>query len=107
MTTRKPLPPPGARIPMVYLSCLAVEDNDVGVLRALLHAALEHLRQGPWHYAIAGVHEADPLAVVLAACEPPPIPVHLVHAGGPRPPAKVRAFVEFAAERLRREKVLR
>ena len=66
VTTRKPLPPPGARIPMVYLSCLAVEDNDVGGMRALLHAALEHLRQGPWHYAIAGVHEADPLAVVLA-----------------------------------------
>ena len=66
VTTRKPLPPPGARIPMVYLACLAVEDNDVRVLRELLHATLEHLSQGPWHYAIAGLHESDPLALVLA-----------------------------------------
>jgi hypothetical protein len=29
-------------------------------------AAHEQLRRGPWHYAIAGLHESDPLAAVLS-----------------------------------------
>jgi len=66
LTPLKPLPGPGARIPFVYLACLAAEDNDVGVFRHLVRAAHEHLRRGPWHYAIAGLHESDPLAEVLS-----------------------------------------
>jgi hypothetical protein len=38
--------------------------------------------------------------------EPPPIPVQLVSADGRKAAAKVRAFVDFAAERLRAEPVL-
>ena len=41
------------------------------------------------------------LAVVLAAFEPPPIPVHLVRRG-PMVPQKLRAFIDFAAPRLKR-----
>ena len=66
VSARKPLPDPGARIPMVYIACLAVEDDDAALLRHLLRAVHEHCRQGPWHFAIAGLHEADPLAPVLA-----------------------------------------
>jgi len=66
LTPLKPLPVPGARIPFVYLACLATEDNDVEVFRHLLRAAHERLRQGPWHYAIAGLHESDPLAKALS-----------------------------------------
>jgi hypothetical protein len=65
LTPLKPLPQPGDRIPYVYLACIAVERNDAALFRMLLRAALEALRAGPWHYAIAGLHEADPLATVL------------------------------------------
>jgi hypothetical protein len=62
----KPLPAPGAKLPLVYLCCIAVQDNDALLFRALLRHAYNALRTGPWHYAIAGLHEHDPLAQVLA-----------------------------------------
>ncbi len=43
---------------------------------------------------------------MLAGFEPPPVPVHIVYPAGRRAPAKVRAFVEFARERLAAEPVL-
>ena len=61
----KPLPAPGARIPYVYLACAATEGNDATLFRFLLRAAHEALRRGPWSFAIAALHEADPLADVL------------------------------------------
>jgi hypothetical protein len=61
----KPLPPKGGRVPYLYLSCVAVEGNDVRLFRALLRFAYNELRLGHWHYAIAGLHEEDPLALVL------------------------------------------
>jgi hypothetical protein len=61
----KPLPEPGARIPHVVLACLAVQNDDGVLFRCLLRAAYNELRRGPWHYAIAGLHERDPLAAVL------------------------------------------
>jgi hypothetical protein len=63
----KPLPPPGGRVPYLYISCIAVQGNDVPLFRALFRFAYNHLRRGRWHYAIAGLHENDPLAQVL--CE--------------------------------------
>lgn len=62
----KPLPAPGGRIPYVYLACIAVKDDDAGVFRFLLRAAHDDLRRGPASFAIAALHEADPLAAVLA-----------------------------------------
>lgn len=59
-----------------------------GVVRVLSYQVAEEVRQGQ-------------LAIVLADCEPPPIPVQLVHLEGRRAAARVRAFVDFAAERLR------
>jgi DNA-binding transcriptional LysR family regulator len=49
---------------------------------------------------------AGRLVVLLEAYEPAPIPVQLVYVAGRKAPAKVRAFVDFAAERLRAEPVL-
>jgi len=40
------------------------------------------------------------LKIVLAEFEPPPLPIHIVHAEGRRASAKLRAFVDYAAERL-------
>jgi hypothetical protein len=61
----RPLPAPGARIPGVYLACLATEEDDVNVFRHLLRATHEAIRRGPWHFAIAGLHEKDPRAAAL------------------------------------------
>jgi DNA-binding transcriptional LysR family regulator len=44
---------------------------------------------------------------VLAAYRPEPIPVQLVYPSGRRAAAKVRAFVQFAAARLRALPALR
>lgn len=62
----KPLPAPGARIPYLYFSLIAVRDNNAAVFRGLLRHAYNELRAGPWHYGIASLHERDPLAAVLS-----------------------------------------
>jgi DNA-binding transcriptional LysR family regulator len=41
------------------------------------------------------------LEVVLAACEDPPMPVHVISPHGRLALPKVRAFVDFAVPRLR------
>ncbi|WP_280152950.1 LysR family transcriptional regulator [Piscinibacter sp. XHJ-5] len=64
-----------------------------GLARALSYQVAESVKQGR-------------LRIVLADHEPPPIPVQVVHADGRRAAAKVRAFIDFAVERLRREPVL-
>jgi DNA-binding transcriptional LysR family regulator len=43
------------------------------------------------------------LQTVLVAYEPPPSPIHIVHPEGRHLPAKVRLFIDYAAERLRRK----
>ncbi len=43
------------------------------------------------------------LQTVLVEYEPPPAPVHIVHPEGRHLPAKVRLFIDYAAERLRRK----
>jgi hypothetical protein len=42
------------------------------------------------------------LKVILQDYEPPPIPVHLVHAGQSILPLKLRRFTEFATVGLRK-----
>ena len=59
------------------------------------------------HYQVDADVRAGRLKIVLAEFEPEPLPVHLVHVAGRRVPAKLRAFIDFAAERLRAEPVLR
>lgn len=57
-------------------------------------------------YQVADDVCAGRLRIVLAEYEPAPIPVQMVTLAGRRAPAKVRAFVDFAVERLRSEPVL-
>jgi DNA-binding transcriptional LysR family regulator len=47
------------------------------------------------------------LVRLLPEHEPAPIPIHVVHPEGRRASARVRAFVDFAVERLRAEPSLR
>jgi DNA-binding transcriptional LysR family regulator len=60
----------------------------IGLTRVLSYQIAETLRRGE-------------LAIVLEAFEPEPMPVSLVHAGGRLLPIKLRAFLDFAAPRLR------
>ncbi len=53
------------------------------------------------HYQVAEAVEADALRIVLAAFEPAPAPVSLVHASRRQMPLKMRRFVDFAVPRLR------
>ncbi|WP_374302039.1 LysR family transcriptional regulator [Ferrovibrio sp.] len=57
-------------------------------------------------YMVAPELQAGKLKVLLAEYERPPIPVHLLHAEGRRANAKLRAFIDFAAEGLRANPVL-
>lgn len=46
------------------------------------------------------------LQTVLEDYEPEPLPIHLVHVEGRKAPAKIRTFIDFAAEHLRYVAVL-
>lgn len=65
VTPLKRLPAPGARVPYLYLSAVAVADDNPEVFAQLLATVCNAVRTGPWHYAICGLHERDPLAAVL------------------------------------------
>jgi DNA-binding transcriptional LysR family regulator len=52
-------------------------------------------------YQAAPARRAGTLALALVDFEPEPWPVHLVYAGGRLLPLKLRAFLDFAAPRLR------
>ncbi len=67
LTPLKPLPAPGDRVPYLYFSCVAVQGDDCSLFSGLLRYAYRALRTGPWHYAIIGLHERDPLLEVLAS----------------------------------------
>lgn len=49
---------------------------------------------------------AGRLQIVLEDFEQPPLPVHIVHPEGRNASAKVRAFIDFARERLRANRVI-
>lgn len=91
------------RIVVTPRSSFVTNNNET----ALAAALADHGLARALSYQVAADVAASRLRVVLRAFETEPIPVQLVHAGGRRPAAKVAAFVAFAAERLRREPVLR
>jgi DNA-binding transcriptional LysR family regulator len=61
-----------------------------GVARLLSYHVAEHVRRGE-------------LEIVLAGDEPPPWPVHLLSPQGRLSVPRVRAFVDFALPRLKRQ----
>ena len=78
---------------------LIVNSADVAIAAAIAGRGLTRVLS----YQIAPALKAGRLKIVLADYEPPPLPIHLVHREGARASARVRAFVDFAAERLRRD----
>lgn len=57
-------------------------------------------------YQVGPDLQAGRLQTVLEEFEPDPLPIHLVHVEGRRAPAKIRAFIELAKDRLRATSVL-
>ena len=55
------------------------------------------------HYQCAQAISERKLEIVLSAYEPAPLPIHLLHAGRGALPLKMRAFLDFAAPRLREQ----
>jgi DNA-binding transcriptional LysR family regulator len=74
-------------------SAIAAASSGWGLTRAL-------------SYQVAQAVQEKKLQIVLSEFEEEPLPIHIVYAEGRRAPAKVRAFVEFAAERLRGNKLI-
>jgi len=62
-----------------------------GLLRMLSYQAVPFIENGS-------------LEVVLSDYEPEPLPIHIVHPEGRHAPAKVRAFIDLAVDRLRSDK---
>jgi DNA-binding transcriptional LysR family regulator len=89
----KPITPPAQ---------LLVNGNDVAIAAAVAGRGVARVLS----YQIAPELAAGKLQIVLAAFEPPPIPISVVYAEGRRAAAKVRAFVDFAVERLRADRSL-
>lgn len=83
-------------------SRLMVNTAEVAIAAAVAGLGLTRVLS----YQIADELKAGRLKIVLAEFEPPPLPIHLVHREGRRAAAKVRAFVDFAVERLRADKSL-
>lgn len=82
---------------------LIVNTADVAVAAAVAGRGFTRVLS----YQAAAEVAAGRLVVVLADYEPPRIPIHVVHPGGRRAAARVRAFVDFTVERLRAEPSLR
>lgn len=89
----------GAEIPASFRSRLSVNTIDAALDAAIAGAGLVRAVS----YQIADHVRAGRLAVVLADFEPGPRPVHLVYDGQNRLPLKLRAFVDFAVPRIRRQ----
>ena len=81
---------------------LTVTTNDAATEAALRGFGITRLLS----YQIAPLLAARKLELVLEAFEPPPWPVHIVHREGRYASAKVRAFVELMAARLRADPAL-
>ncbi|WP_294765432.1 LysR substrate-binding domain-containing protein [uncultured Rhodoferax sp.] len=75
-------------------SAMAAALGGFGVTRLLSYQVAEHVAAGR-------------LKIVLQACEPPPLPVHVVHREGRQAPQRVRAFLDLAIERMRADPRLR
>jgi len=76
---------------------LTVTSNEAAIQAALQGFGVTRLMS----YQIARHVESGRLTRVLADCEPPALPVHVLHRQDRHASAKVRGFVDLLVERLR------
>ncbi|KAA3622673.1 MAG: LysR family transcriptional regulator [Proteobacteria bacterium] len=81
---------------------LTVTTNDAAIGAAIEGFGITRL----FSYQVAPKIATGELKIVLEECEPPPRPIHIVHREGRYASAKVRAFVDLIAERLRSNRAL-
>jgi DNA-binding transcriptional LysR family regulator len=89
----------GAVERMLPAARFSANSNDVTIAAAAAGAGFVRALS----YQVAPQLRAGTLEIVLADYEEPPLPVHVVHIAGRRASARLRAFVDFAAERLRKD----
>jgi DNA-binding transcriptional LysR family regulator len=92
-------PAAGSRVPRIAHFCPRLTVNTVRAARAsaIRGRGLTRL----YSYHIAEAVRRGELQVVLANAEHPPVPAHLLTPNGRMSVPKVRAFIDFAAPRLR------
>jgi DNA-binding transcriptional LysR family regulator len=81
---------------------LLVNASEVGIQAALSGRGVTRVLS----YMIADELRAGRLRLLLEDYEPEPLPIHLVYREARRAPVRVRAFVEFASQRLRANRSL-
>jgi DNA-binding transcriptional LysR family regulator len=84
-------------------SVFSTNDGNVAIAAALAGHGVARVLS----YQVGEEVRAGQLVRILASFEPPPTPVNVVYAAGREAPAKVRAFVQFIAPRLRAASWLR
>jgi DNA-binding transcriptional LysR family regulator len=87
----------GKRTEVKPHSRLLVNAVDIAIAAAVAGQGFTRLLS----YQVKAEVRAGRLRIVLPEFEPPPIPVHVVHAGGKRASVKVRRFVDLAVDRLK------
>ena len=88
--------------PLKINARLTVTSNDAAISAA--HAGFGIARQ--LSYQVAAEIEAGSLRVLMPQIEPPEYPVHILHRESRHASAKVRAFIDLLAERLRDDRTL-
>ena len=58
-------PEPGQYVPFFYMSFIAIDQDDVGVFRALLRQVYNDSVGSSFRYAMVGLHERDPLLAAM------------------------------------------
>lgn len=81
---------------------LSVNSNDAAIEAALAGFGITRLLS----YQIAPYVAARRLKIVLAAFEPAPMPIHVLHREGRYASAKIRSFVDLIAARLKKDPAL-
>jgi len=81
---------------------LTVTTNDAAIEAARRGSGITRLLS----YQVARLLGEGGLKIVLKKFEPPPLPIYIVHREGRFASARIRAFVDLMAERLRAEKAL-
>lgn len=89
----------GRRRTLAPPSRLLVNTPDAALQAALAGHGIARL----FSYQAAAELRSGALQAVLEDYAPDPVPIHLVHGEGRRASARLRAFIDFAAERMRRD----
>ena len=89
----------GRRLKFIAPSCrLQINNAEAAIDAAIAGVGLTHVLS----YQVVRAVSEKKLKIVLRDFEPPPIPIHFVHAHQGLLPLKMRRFLEFAAPRVRK-----